>query len=159
MSMGAAALLAIAVLNLQLPATPAPSEDKPPDLPVSVDRIRKALESQSDPSRTLLRPPPEPTFRVEIREGKPQTVLGSLDFSVGRCRLEDFKHSSRHERQGKTRGLGSPSSWSTFSHTSKQLSAPWDTRARFAPNERHTKTSSAHYGSFVRQEAAASAGT
>jgi hypothetical protein len=51
-------------------------------LPVSVDRIRKALEHQ--PAQPLLRLPETPIFRIEIQErNKLQELLATLDFRGG----------------------------------------------------------------------------
>lgn len=52
------------------------------DLPVSLDRIRKALEQQ--PGRPLLRLPNTPIFRIEVRErNRLQELLATLDFRGG----------------------------------------------------------------------------
>lgn len=59
-------------------ATPAPGAN----LPVSLDRIRAALErSPREPLKTQL---PKPTFRVEIRERQRfEALLATLDFRSG----------------------------------------------------------------------------
>jgi hypothetical protein len=62
----------------------APADDAATErtLPVSVDRIRKALEQQ--PAQPLLRLPETPTFRIEIQErNKLQELLATLDFRGG----------------------------------------------------------------------------
>ncbi|MDO8794413.1 MAG: hypothetical protein Q7J25_07325 [Vicinamibacterales bacterium] len=52
------------------------------NLPVSLDRIRKALEQQ--PVRPLLKLPDQPTFRIEVRErNRLQELLATLDFKSG----------------------------------------------------------------------------
>ncbi len=53
-----------------------------PNLPVSLDRIRKALEQQ--PAQPLLRLPETPTFKIEVRErNRIQELLATLDFRGG----------------------------------------------------------------------------
>jgi hypothetical protein len=52
------------------------------NLPVSLDRIRKALEQQ--PAPPLLKLPDHPTFRIEIQERtRLQELLATLDFKSG----------------------------------------------------------------------------
>jgi hypothetical protein len=66
------------------PAQDAHGDDAPakPNLPVSLDRIRKALEQQ--PDKPLLRLPDTPTFRIEIQErNRLQELLSTLDFRGG----------------------------------------------------------------------------
>lgn len=68
---------------------PSPVQDTPgdgaatkPNLPVSLDRIRKALERQ--PAQPLLRLPNTPIFRIEVRErNRLQELLATLDFRGG----------------------------------------------------------------------------
>ena len=62
---------------------PSPAQDAPPlNLPVSLDRIRKALEQQ--PAQPLLRMPETPVFRVEVQErNRFQELLATLDFRAG----------------------------------------------------------------------------
>ena len=67
-------------------AAPSPAEDvheaAEPNLPVSLDRIRKALEQQ--PAQPLLRLPETPTFKIEVRErNRIQELLATLDFKSG----------------------------------------------------------------------------
>ena len=58
------------------------AQDAKPNLPVSLDRIRKALEQQ--PAQPLLRLPDQPTFRIEIQErNRLQELLATLDFKGG----------------------------------------------------------------------------
>ena len=75
-----ASLLLIAILT----SAPAFAQDEPPglNLPVSLDRIRAALErSPREPLKTQL---PKPTFRVEIREHQRfEALLATLDFRSG----------------------------------------------------------------------------
>jgi hypothetical protein len=62
---------------------PSPAQDRAqPNLPVSVDRIRKALEQ---PGAGLnLKLPDNPTFRIEIQErSRLQDLLATLDFRGG----------------------------------------------------------------------------
>jgi hypothetical protein len=63
--------------------TPSPAQDgAPPNLPVSLDHIRKALEQQPAPLRLKL--PDNPTFRIEIQERtRLQELLATLDFKSG----------------------------------------------------------------------------
>jgi hypothetical protein len=81
-------------------AFPAPPEPSPPssgrtapssaqdapdaaklNLPVSLDRIRKALEQQPVP---LLKLPDQPTFRIDVQErNRLQELLATLDFRSG----------------------------------------------------------------------------
>jgi hypothetical protein len=63
------------------PEAPATSPDEPADLPVSLDRIRKALERRPlFPVQDL----GKPTFRVEVQErNRLQDILSTLDFSSG----------------------------------------------------------------------------
>jgi hypothetical protein len=69
-------------------ATPAPSSEAAapadaakPDVPVSLDHIRKGLE-QSEPS--LLKLPDQPTFTLEIQErNRLQEILQTLDVKGG----------------------------------------------------------------------------
>ena len=57
-------------------------ETAKPDLPVSLDRIRKALEQQ--PVQPLLKLPDQPTFKIEVRErNRLQELLSTLDFRGG----------------------------------------------------------------------------
>ena len=62
---------------------PSPAQDgAQPNLPVSLDHIRKALEQQ--PAPLLLKLPDNPTFRIEIQERtRLQELLASLDFKSG----------------------------------------------------------------------------
>ena len=68
---------------------PSPAQEAPgdgaatkPNLPVSLDRIRKALEQQ--PAKPLLRLPDTPTFRIEVQErNRLQELLSTLDFRSG----------------------------------------------------------------------------
>ena len=77
-----ASLLLIAILT----GAPAAAQDATPapgaNLPVSLDRIRAALErSPREPLKTQL---PKPTFRVEIRERQRfENLLATLDFKSG----------------------------------------------------------------------------
>jgi hypothetical protein len=63
----------------------APSSSKDatkPELPVSVDRIRKALEQQ--PAQPLLKLPEQPTFKIAVQErNRLQDLLSTLDFKGG----------------------------------------------------------------------------
>lgn len=72
--------------------TPAPSststgasakeDGKPLNLPVSLDRIREALEQPAHPP--LLRPDKTPDFKVEVEERrKLEELIATLDFSAG----------------------------------------------------------------------------
>lgn len=70
-------------------AAPSPAEDAQgdgatkPNLPVSLDHIRKALEQQQ-PERPLLKLPDQPTFKIEIQErNRLQELLATLDFKGG----------------------------------------------------------------------------
>ena len=65
------------------PAQEAPGDGATkPNLPVSLDRIRKALEQQ--PAKPLLRLPDTPTFRIEVQErNRLQELLSTLDFRAG----------------------------------------------------------------------------
>ena len=57
-------------------------ETTKPNLPVSLDRIRKALEKQ--PVQLFLKLPDQPTFKVEVQErNRLQELLATLDFSGG----------------------------------------------------------------------------
>ena len=62
---------------------PSSAQDAAPlNLPVSVDRIRKALEQQ--PARLLLKLPDQPTFRIEVQErNRLQELIATLDFKGG----------------------------------------------------------------------------
>jgi hypothetical protein len=63
-------------------AAPVGATPTKPDLPVSLDRIRKALEQQ--PAQPLLRLPDTPTFRIEVQErNRLQELLSTLDFKGG----------------------------------------------------------------------------
>ncbi len=64
-------------------ASPAPDTQGPPDLPVSLDKIRTALErpTAGSLSKAVDR---QPTFRVEIRERqKLEELISTLDFKSG----------------------------------------------------------------------------
>ena len=64
------------------PAKDAPKDSPKLDLPVSVDRIRKALEET--PTQSLLRLRETPTFRIEVQErNKLQELISTLDFRGG----------------------------------------------------------------------------
>ena len=70
------------------PAATSPSsgqdaqETTKPNLPVSLDRIRKALEKQ--PVQPLLKLPDRPTFKIEVKErNRLQDLLATLDFRGG----------------------------------------------------------------------------
>lgn len=57
-------------------------DGKPLNLPVSLDRIREALEQPARPP--LLRPDRTPDFKVEVEERrKLEELIASLDFSAG----------------------------------------------------------------------------
>ena len=65
---------------------PSPAQDTrdtaTPDLPVSLDHIRKALEQQ--PAQPLLRLPDTPIFKIEVKErNRLQELLATLDFKSG----------------------------------------------------------------------------
>jgi hypothetical protein len=69
------------------PSTPTRSsaQDTGEKLPVSVDRIRAALEQQ--PTRSLFSalPAEQPTFRIDVKEkNRLQELVASLDFKSGR---------------------------------------------------------------------------
>jgi hypothetical protein len=76
-------------VSAQEAAAPSSSKDAPvedaatkPNLPVSLDHIRKALEQQ--PAKPLLRLPDTPTFRIEIKErNRLQELLATLDVKGG----------------------------------------------------------------------------
>ena len=76
-----ASLLLIAILT-GAPAAAQDATPAPANLPVSLDRIRAALErSPREPLKTQL---PKPTFRVEIRERQRfEALLATLDFRSG----------------------------------------------------------------------------
>ena len=61
---------------------PSPSKDATKaDLPVSLDRIRKALEQ---PPQPLLKLPSEPTYKIAVQErNRLQDLLATLDFRAG----------------------------------------------------------------------------
>ena len=65
------------------PAKDAATKDESkPDLPVSVDRIRKALEQT--PDKPLVGLHDTPTFRIEIQErNRLQELISTLDFGAG----------------------------------------------------------------------------
>lgn len=69
------------------PATaPSSAQDTPeatkPNLPVSLDHIRKALEQQ--PAQPLLKLPDQPTFKIQVQErNRLQDLLATLDFKGG----------------------------------------------------------------------------
>jgi hypothetical protein len=53
-----------------------------PNLPVSIDHIRKALEEQ--PAQPLLKLPDQPTFKIQVQErNRLQDLLATLDFKGG----------------------------------------------------------------------------
>src|ERR1700704_1445951 len=62
---------------------PSPAQDgAQPNLPVSLDHIRKALEQQ--PAPLILKLPDNPTFRIDIQERtRLQELLATLDFKSG----------------------------------------------------------------------------
>jgi hypothetical protein len=66
-------------------ATPVPSPEQDRaqlNLPVSLDRIRKALEQQ--PVGLVLKLPDQPTFRIDVQErNRFQELLATLDFRGG----------------------------------------------------------------------------
>jgi hypothetical protein len=66
-------------------ATTAPSSSQDaaqPNLPVSLDRIRKALEEK--PAQPALKIPDNPTFRIQVQErNRLQDLLSTLDFKGG----------------------------------------------------------------------------
>lgn len=71
-------------LMLLLTAAPAIAQEPAPKLPVSVDRIRAALEQQ--PARSLFStlPSDQPTFRIDVKErNRLQDLIATLDFRSG----------------------------------------------------------------------------
>jgi len=65
---------------------PSSAQDTPeatqPSLPVSLDRIRKALEQK--PAQPLLKLPDQPTFKIQVQErNRLQDLLATLDFKGG----------------------------------------------------------------------------
>ena len=65
------------------PAASSPAQDAPRlNLPVSIDRIRKALEQK--PLRPLFGLREQPTFRIEVQErNRLQELIATLDFRSG----------------------------------------------------------------------------
>jgi hypothetical protein len=61
--------------------SPRPSTDQVP--PVSLRRIRQALETQTQRLKPDATEPTKPTFRTEIRGRKIESVLDGLDFKAG----------------------------------------------------------------------------
>ena len=58
------------------------AEPTKPNLPVSLEHIRKALEQQ--PAQPLLKLPDQPTFKIQVQErNRLQDLLATLDFKGG----------------------------------------------------------------------------
>src|SRR6185295_8045442 len=65
----------------QTTAPSSPQDAAQPNLPVSLDRIRKALEQPAQPA---LKIPDNPTFSIQIQErNRLQDLLSTLDFKGG----------------------------------------------------------------------------
>src|SRR5262245_25789864 len=66
------------------PSSPASDEKPPPELPVSLERIRDGLERPVPVGQLLKALDRQPDFRVEIREKrKLEELVASLDFKSG----------------------------------------------------------------------------
>src|SRR4051812_47399934 len=77
----ATAAVGLALLLLgQVPAAPTPAPPRPPELPISLSRIRAGLKK---PEPRLTRPVVKADFRVEIDEAQRfQDLLNLIDFGT-----------------------------------------------------------------------------